>query len=132
MKQLRMTDSCFMITPTDISQASHDEIAILLELSIGVLNKRTHKRIVLGEEITVPGSLSVALNLPTLLSRMKSRHKNRQTDARNKFIDIWPSLSDETRSQVLNQINWYESNKLPWDDPRSNRKFTHLKDDYEK
>lgn len=105
----------------NIKKLSHDEVVICLTALIHVLNKRQHTRLVMGKEIVVGGSLSKALKLPDLLKQITSTQSNKRDLARQRFFDIWPTFSSDTRQQTLDHCGWYEVSELSWDDPRSNR-----------
>jgi hypothetical protein len=86
-----------------------------------VLAARTHRRIVLGQEITVPGQLGAALNLPRTLSRLRSKQSRLREQGLEDFQQLWVTLSIQTREKVLRGIGWYKPQELSWDDKRSNR-----------
>ena len=87
-----------------------------------VLSERTHKRVHLGEEIVVKGSLAKALKLPKLLKDLSSNKANIQEAAKDQFITLWTTLSQSTKDAVIRRVDWYDPQELDWDDPRSNRK----------
>ncbi|MAR90124.1 MAG: hypothetical protein SV765_04680 [Pseudomonadota bacterium] len=87
-----------------------------------VLQQRTHRRKFLGQEYIVPGKLGEALNLPQITSRLQSKVAQRRQQGLEAFAELWVTLSERTRSQVLTAINWYDPEDLSWDDKRSNRR----------
>jgi hypothetical protein len=98
-----------------------------LNALIHTLNQRQHTRVVLGKEVTVEGSLSKALKLPELLKQIESIQVIKRDKARQRFFEIWPTFSSETRQQTLDYCGWYDVNNLAWDDPRSNKLSTIIK-----
>jgi len=86
-----------------------------------VLAARTHRRIVLGQELTVPGQLGAALNLPRTVNRLRSRQARLRAQGLDDFQQLWVTLSIPTREKVLRAIGWYKPQELSWDDKRSNR-----------
>jgi len=86
-----------------------------------VLAARTHRRTVLGHEVTVPGQLGAALNLPRTVSRLQSRQARLREQGLDDFQQLWVTLSMQTREKVLRAIGWYKPQELSWDDKRSNR-----------
>jgi hypothetical protein len=86
-----------------------------------VLAARTHRRIVLGQEVTVPGQLGAALHLPRTLNRLRSRQARLRAQGLEDFQQLWVTLSIQTREKVLRAIGWYKPQELSWDDKRSNR-----------
>jgi len=100
------------------------DIETLRELTamlIMVLDSRVHRRVHLGEEIWVKGSLSQALHLPDIQLQLDSNHQARQEKAKQRLFHIWHSLSQHTREKTAKHINWYDPKTLRWDDPCSNR-----------
>ncbi len=87
-----------------------------------VLERRTHRRKYLGEEIFLPSKLGDAVNLPKITSLLKGRGLNQREKGLNDFQDLWPTLSESTRNTVLEMIGWYRLEDLEWDDIRSNRR----------
>ncbi|MBK8973954.1 MAG: hypothetical protein IPM37_22275 [Hahellaceae bacterium] len=87
-----------------------------------VLAGRTHKRKVLGQVLTVPGQLGSALKVPTIISQLQSKVSNRRQHGLDSFQQLWDTLSEATRNEVLNLIGWYDPEQLDWDDKRSNRR----------
>lgn len=87
-----------------------------------VLAGRTHKRKVLGQVLTVPGQLGSALKVPTLISQLQSKVSTRRNQGLDGFQQLWDTLSEPTRREVLNLIGWYDPEQLDWDDKRSNRR----------
>ncbi|WP_040475092.1 hypothetical protein [Marinobacter gelidimuriae] len=86
-----------------------------------VLAARTHRRTVLGQEVTVPGQLGAALNLPRTVGRLQSRQARLREQGLEDFQQLWVILSIQTREKVLRAIGWYKPQELSWDDKRSNR-----------
>lgn len=86
-----------------------------------VLAARTHRRMVLGREVTVPGQLGAALNLPRTVNRLKSRQARLREQGLEDFQQLWVTLSIQTREKVLLGIGWYKPQELSWEDKRSNR-----------
>lgn len=87
-----------------------------------VLERRTHRRRVLGQTVTVPGSLGQALNLPKIHSKLTSKSQPRRQQGVDDFVDLWLTLSVRTREKVLDAIDWYDPKDLDWEDKRSNRR----------
>ncbi|RLT96353.1 hypothetical protein [Ketobacter sp.] len=87
-----------------------------------VLEQRTHKRKYLGQVYTVPGKLGEALNLPTIVSRLRSKVARRRQAGLEEFEELWATLSVATQHKVLDAIQWYDPEQLNWDDKRSNRR----------
>lgn len=87
-----------------------------------VLAARTHRRKVLGQEVIVPGQLGEALQLPRIINRLQSKQQRQREAGLEDFQDLWPTLSPQTREQVLTAIGWYDPKELDWDDKRSNRR----------
>ena len=108
-----------MIEAPEFDQESALAAALALE---AVLQQRTHQRKHLGQIYTVPGSLGRALNLPKIISMLKSKVANRRERGVEQFDDLWFTLSLDTRNKVLEQLGWYDPKQLGWDDKRSNRK----------
>ncbi|EBA01207.1 hypothetical protein MELB17_19179 [Marinobacter sp. ELB17] len=86
-----------------------------------VLAARTHRRTLLGQEVTVPGQLGAALNLPRTVSRLQSRQARLREQGLEDFQQLWVTLSIQTRDKVLRAMGWYRPQELSWDDKRSNR-----------
>lgn len=86
-----------------------------------VLAARTHLRKVLGQEVLVPGQLGQALNLPRIINRLQSRQGRQRSQGLEDFLQLWPTLSAQTRARVMAAIGWYKPQELCWDDKRSNR-----------
>ena len=105
----------------DISSLPLPELRELAQAIVDVLDSRTHKRIHLGDPVTVKGSLSKALKLPDIQRRLDSTHSDRQLSGKNMLAELWETLSPETQAKTLNQLDWYDPKSLSWDDPRSNR-----------
>ena len=87
-----------------------------------VLAARTHRRKVMGQEVEVPGQLGEALQLPRILHRLGSKQKRQRELGLEVFQELWPTLSRQTREQVLSSIGWYDPKHLDWEDKRSNRR----------
>lgn len=106
----------------DITALDLDALRKLADAITEVLDSRLHRRVHMGEEILVKGSLSRALHLPELRKKLYSHQTSRQQVGKDELIQLWQTLSDNTRQSVLERLHWYEPEKLDWDDPRSNRK----------
>jgi hypothetical protein len=106
----------------DIHTLNKEAQLMLVEGLTKVLDSRTHKRVVMGDEITVKGSLSKALKLPNVCAMLNSSHTQRQENGHQQLAEIWSTLSPSTKERTLALLGWYEPKDLPWDDPRSNRK----------
>ncbi|WP_026179941.1 hypothetical protein [Hahella ganghwensis] len=87
-----------------------------------VLAARTHKKKIWGQEIVVPGQLGEALKLPTLISQLSSKVGKRREKGLEQFRELWDTLSEATRQEVLHAIGWYDPEDLDWEDKRSNRR----------
>lgn len=87
-----------------------------------VLAARTHRRKVMGQEIEVPGQLGEALQLPRIMRRLGSKQQRQRDQGLEAFQALWPTLSEPTRTQVLENIGWYNPKQLDWEDKRSNRR----------
>jgi len=87
-----------------------------------VLDARVHQRLILGEPVLVKGSLSKALGLPEIQKHLSGKIQKKQDLAKQRLMEIWPTLSETTKEQTLDILGWYEPDALSWDDPRSNRK----------
>lgn len=110
------------INALDIMALSPQQCIRLVNVLEQVLNSRKHVRMHLGEEVTVPGTLSKALKLPELIKKMV-RYKNTNFEPYHGQLEgIWISLSEDTRTQVLGNLGVYDVENMAWDDPRSNRK----------
>lgn len=100
-----------------------EETALAAALALqDVLQQRTHRRKYLGQMYTVPGKLGEALNLPKILSRLRSKVAIRRQAGLEEFEELWATLSMATQSKVLDAIEWYDPQELKWDDKRSNRR----------
>lgn len=110
-----------------IEALSNAAAIMLAEAIVRVLDSRLHKRIHLGEEILVKGSLSKALKLDQTLSLLNSSHTERRQRGLHQLAELWQTLSQSTKLRCFSLLNWYEPHDLPWDDPRSNRK-PHIED----
>ncbi len=86
------------------------------------LARRTHVKLVNGEERVVPGTLGEAIGLPGMISRLESRSSPQRDRGLEDFRTLWTTLSPQTTRKVLEAIGWYEPKDLDWDDPRSNRR----------
>lgn len=101
-----------------------EETALAAALALGeVLQQRTHKKKYLGQIYTVPGTLGEALNLPTIIARLKSKVAARRAVGVDEFVELWCTLSQPTQQKVLEALEWYDPKALSWDDVRSNRKL---------
>ncbi len=87
-----------------------------------VLAARTHRKKVWGQEIIVPGQLGEALKLPTIISQLSGKITKRRDKGLDQFRELWDTLSDSTRREVLTAIGWYDPEDLDWEDKRSNRR----------
>lgn len=87
-----------------------------------ILAARTHRRKVMGQEVEVPGQLGEALQLPGIIRRLGSKQQRQRELGLEAFEALWPTLSERTRKQVLNNIGWYDPQELDWEDKRSNRR----------
>ncbi len=106
----------------DIRAFNVEAVRQLAQALQQVLDSRTHKRIYLGDEIRVKGSLSKALKLPEIIRTLNSPHHERQIKAQDAIAELWATLSPSTQEHTLEKLNWYEPNALDWEDPRSNRR----------
>ncbi|MCP5162642.1 MAG: hypothetical protein H6999_02920 [Hahellaceae bacterium] len=89
-----------------------------------VLQRRTHVKKNLGKTYLLRGTLVAALKLPQIQDQLQSKSRPRRERGLEAFQSVWNTLSPETRQLVLDQMGWYEPEKLSWDDPRSNRRPT--------
>lgn len=105
----------------DIEQFDIETLRDFTAMLIRVLDSRLHRRVHLGEEIWVKGSLSQALHLPEILKQLHSKQLKRQQAAIQQLASVWYSLSLRTRLKVAERMHWYDPKTLQWDDPRSNR-----------
>ncbi|MGB3620602.1 hypothetical protein FT643_08625 [Ketobacter sp. MCCC 1A13808] len=100
-----------------------EDTALAAALALqAVLEQRTHRRKYLGQIYTVPGKLGEALDLPNIISRLKSKVARRREQGLTGYEELWVTLSRATREKVLQDINWYDPKELNWDDKRSNRR----------
>lgn len=106
----------------DIRAFNVDAVRQLAQALQQVLDSRTHKRVYLGDEIMVKGSLSKALKLPEIIRTLNSPHLERQSKAQDALAELWATLSAQTQEHTLEKLNWYEPKALSWEDPRSNRR----------
>lgn len=86
------------------------------------LARRTHKKVIFGEERRVSGTLGKAVNLPGIRKRLESRITKQRDRGLVDFQALWDSLSFATCNSVLKAIGWYNPDELAWDDKRSNRR----------
>lgn len=91
-----------------------------------VLKRRTHRRKVMGQVMVVPGQLGDALKLPDIMNRLSGKTQRRRASGLNAFQELWETLSESTRIDVLNELGWYDPEDLDWDDKRSNRRPTQV------
>ena len=87
-----------------------------------VLAARIHRKKVWGQEVIVPGKLGEALKLPSIISELSGKMVKRRERGLDRFQELWETLSENTRSDVLNRIGWYDPKTLSWEDKRSNRR----------
>jgi len=100
----------------------HHSLAIELVDSLkDVLDSRLHKRVYLGEEFLVKGSLSRALKIDSIKRLLNSPSIIRQEKGLEMLSLLWSTLSQATKERTLSRLGWYEPKHLKWDDPRSNR-----------
>jgi len=100
-----------------------EETALAAALALqDVLARRTHRRKYLGQVYVVPGKLGEALKLPSIISKLQSKVVRRRATGLDDFVVLWDTLSEPTRTTVLEAINWYDPKALSWDDKRSNRR----------
>lgn len=85
-----------------------------------VLAARTHRKKILGQIQVIPGQLGGAIGLPGIVSKLQSKQYQRRDMGLGDFNALWVTLSNETRSRVLEGIGWYDPEALDWDDKRSN------------
>ncbi len=95
----------------------------------GTLARRTHIRVIYGEEQRVSGSLGQAVNLPGITYRLESRSTKQRERGLAEFRALWDTLSAPTCNSVLDQMGWYDPNELQWEDQRSNRRPDFSEDD---
>lgn len=76
----------------------------------------------MGHEVLVPGQLGEALHLPRIIQRLQSKQLRQREQGLDDFQSLWPTLSDNTRFKVLDNLGWYDPSDLDWDDKRSNRR----------
>ena len=84
--------------------------------------RRTHIKVIFGEERRVSGTLGKAVNLPGIRKRLESRVSKQREQGLDEFRALWDTLSNTTCESVLVAIGWYDPDKLDWDDKRSNRR----------
>ena len=106
----------------DIRQLDRTSMRQLVTLLIEVLDSRMQKKVIMGEEVLVKGSLSKALQLPAIARHLESPRTDKQQQGKDELVQIWETLSPVTRDAVIRQLGWYDPAELDWDDPRSNRK----------
>lgn len=106
----------------DIEHLQIESLRQLIASLIEVLDSRVHKKVHLGEEVLVKGSLSRALHLPETSRKLNSPRMDKQLQGKDELIMVWETLSMPTRQAVFEQLGWYDPSELDWDDPRSNRK----------
>lgn len=86
-----------------------------------ILARRTHIKVIFGEEHRVPGTLGKAVNLPGITRRLENRSSKQREQGLDEFRALWDTLSARTCRAVLEAIGWYDPHDLEWDDKRSNR-----------
>ena len=86
-----------------------------------VLAQRTHQKKVMGQIVTVSGQLGSALKLDQIINQLNGKTRTRKANGLVAFIELWETLSERTRNQVLKRVGWYNPEELDWDDKRSNR-----------
>jgi hypothetical protein len=96
--------------------------SLAAEVLAKILARRTHVKVVFGEERRVSGTLGFALNLPAIRKRLESRSIKQRERGLDEFKALWDTLSSRTCNSVLKEIGWYDPTKLEWDDQRSNRR----------
>ncbi len=89
-----------------------------------VLAARIHRKKVWGQEIVVPGQLGEALKLPSIIAQLSGKVAKRREKGLSNFQELWETLSQPTKEDVLNRIGWYDPKELDWEDKRSNRRPT--------
>lgn len=87
-----------------------------------VLESRTHRKKILGQEVIVPGQLGAALHLPQLIDRLQARQQRQRARALEDFLTLWETLSPTTRNRVYERLGRYNPRELDWEDKRSNRR----------
>lgn len=105
----------------DITALDDANMLQLCDALIRVLDARVHRRIHLGKEVFVKGTLSNALKLPQLHAQLQTKQAKRRDAAKEAFAAIWQTLSEKTQIKTFDCVNWHDPKTLPWDDPRSNR-----------
>ena len=96
--------------------------SLAAEVLAKTLARRTHVKVIFGEERRVSGTLGLALNLPAIRKRLLSRSIKQRQRGLDEFKALWDTLSSGTCNSVLEAIGWYDPAKLEWDDQRSNRR----------
>ena len=105
------------------SEEFSTESALLAAVALAtIFARRTHIRVILGEERRVSGSLGKAVNLPGITSLLEHRSPKQRERGLGEFRALWDTLSAASRNSVLEAIGWYDPVKLEWDDIRSNRR----------
>ena len=87
-----------------------------------IFARRTHIKVILGEERRVAGTLGQAVNLPGMTAGLEHRSQAQRERALADFRALWNTLSASTCNTVLEDIGWYDPKKLDWEDVRSNRR----------
>lgn len=95
----------------DIENLDEATVLKLSEALLYVLDSRLHKHTRLGKEVMVKGSLSQALKLPQLIKDLGS-HRTKREAAQERFAEIWPTLSMNTRKRSLEQAQFFEPKDL--------------------
>jgi hypothetical protein len=87
-----------------------------------VLDSRTHKRVYLGDEITVKGSLSKALKLPEIIRALQSPHLSARPVHKMPWQNYGQPCRPLHRNTRWKNLTGTNPKSLSWDDPRSNRR----------
>lgn len=102
---------------------SFDSVDVALDAALmlqTVLAARTHRKKILGQIQVIPGQLGGAIGLPAIVTKLQSKQYQRRNLGLSDFNALWITLSEETRTRVLEGIGWYDPEELDWDDKRSN------------
>ena len=87
-----------------------------------ILANRLRKKVILGEERLVAGTLGEVIKLPVIIGRLEHRSAKQRALGLEEFQVLWDTLSAATRRSVGDVIGWYEPKELDWEDKRSNRR----------